>query len=219
MDVITDFVLAAAATPWVFLVLLAAIAIDGFFPPVPGEVILVAIATLAWTTGAPAFALVAVVAIIGAWIGDNIAYLIGRRVGTQPWRWMSTPAIARARERARTGLARRPAIFLITGRFIPVVRVLVNLTAGATRLPYRRFVVISAAASTAWVTLTVLIAIVAGSLVKSSPLLATGLAVAIALILGAVTDAIVSRRDRAADRELAASLERPDRELDAVACR
>ena len=42
MDVITDFVLAAAATPWVFLVLLAAIAIDGFFPPVPGEVILVA---------------------------------------------------------------------------------------------------------------------------------------------------------------------------------
>jgi hypothetical protein len=35
LDLLTDFLLAAVNSPWVYLVVFAVVVIDGFFPPVP----------------------------------------------------------------------------------------------------------------------------------------------------------------------------------------
>jgi membrane protein DedA with SNARE-associated domain len=74
-------------------VIFAVAVIDGFFPPIPSEAVLVVAAAVAASAGDFATRLLlCVVAAAGAGIGDNIAYAIGRGVGTTRFRWMRGPA-------------------------------------------------------------------------------------------------------------------------------
>ena len=77
MQAINDFALAAAGSPWVFVVVLFFTTIDGFFPPLPSESIVVAAAAL--LAGQQPWLLVplAACALAGSWLGDNMAFLIG----------------------------------------------------------------------------------------------------------------------------------------------
>ena len=84
MQAINDFILAAAGQPWVLLLVLACCLIDGFFPPIPSESVVVGLAAVAATADVPNPWLLMAVAAPGRFTGDNIAYLIGRRVGTTP---------------------------------------------------------------------------------------------------------------------------------------
>ncbi len=72
------------------------------------------------------------VAAAGAFAGDNIAYLIGRAAGTGRWAWMRGTGHS-GRSGGRAGeLRKRPASLIMVARFVPIGRVAVNLTAGAT---------------------------------------------------------------------------------------
>ena len=51
MELINEFILQATASPWLLLVMFAVAVIDGFFPPVPSETVLVAAAAVAASTG------------------------------------------------------------------------------------------------------------------------------------------------------------------------
>jgi membrane protein DedA with SNARE-associated domain len=149
-DQITPLVVELAASPLVYVVLFALCLVDGFFPPVPSESALVAIAAIAATSGQPVLAVVLIAAALGAIAGDSIAYWIGRRIGFARLARSKRPRIAAAFAFAERQMQRRSASLILTGRFIPVGRVAVNMTAGATRLSYRRFLAISAIAGLAW---------------------------------------------------------------------
>ncbi|UOE43370.1 hypothetical protein [Agromyces larvae] len=72
MDVINEFILQAAASPWLPLIMFATAVLDGFFPPIPSETVLVAAAAVAASTGSlPAVLLLGLVAAVGTVIGDN----------------------------------------------------------------------------------------------------------------------------------------------------
>ncbi len=86
----------AIASPWLYLVLFAVTIIDGFFPPIPSETVLVAAAAVTASTGEGNLLLLGAVAAIGAAIGDNIAFLIGRGLGTTRFAWMRRPRVAAA---------------------------------------------------------------------------------------------------------------------------
>jgi len=205
LDLLTDFLLAAVNSPWVYLVVFAVVVIDGFFPPVPSESIVVVAAALGVSTGTPDPVAILVLAAVGATLGDTIAYGLGRRIGVTRFRWMGGRRAADAIERAGRGLARRPASLLLVARYIPVGRVAVNMTAGATRLPFRRFWPLAVLAGACWSVYSVLIGIVAGTAFTDQPVLGAMIGVALALCLGLGIDRVVTSAGRRRER-IAASV-------------
>lgn len=202
MDIINDLFLQAAASPWLYLVMFATAVIDGFFPPIPSETVLVAAAAVAASTGETNLPLLIAVAAIGAMIGDNIAYAIGRSIGTTRFAWMRRPRIAAAFHRAQRTLMTNGAPLILGARYIPVGRVAVNMSAGALGYSWRKFLPLSLVAGTSWALYSALIGTLAGQWVKDQPLLSVAIGIAFALVLGVAIDRIVAhRRRRRAARE------------------
>jgi membrane-associated protein len=200
MDALSVFIIDAAAQWWIYPLLLALCLIDGIFPPVPSESVVVALAAIAVSAGAPNIWLVVAVAAVGAIAGDNIAYLIGRSIGADRFRWMQRPRVAAAFAWARRELDRRGALLILGARYIPVGRVAVNMTAGATGYNHRKFVLFSVVAGFSWALYSVGIGALAGQWFHDHTLLAAGLAIVLALLLGLALDhglKLVGRRHAA----------------------
>ncbi|WP_270365453.1 DedA family protein [Microbacterium algeriense] len=196
MDILNELIMQAIASPWLYLVLLAVTIIDGFFPPVPSETVLVAAAAVATSTGEGNLLLLGVVAAVGAAIGDNIAFWIGRRIGTERFAWMRRPRVAAAFAHAQRALDRRSATLILGARYIPVGRVAVNMTAGGLGFPWRRFVPLSLVAGLSWSAFSLVIGLLAGAWIKDQPLLSAGLGIVVALVIGVVIDRIAAARRR-----------------------
>jgi membrane-associated protein len=193
-DQINDFAIDLGGSEWVFLAVFAFAAIDGFFPPIPSESVVVALAAIGASTGEPHLVLLALAAGVGAFVGDNIAYRLGRVIGVERFSPDRRPRLSRAVDRARYELDRRAAILILTARYIPVGRVAVNMTAGATGFPYRRFLPLCFFAASSWSVYSVLIGVVAGSWVKEHPLIGALIAVTIAALVGFVIDHLMQRK-------------------------
>lgn len=197
MDVINELILQTVASPWLYLVLFAVTIIDGFFPPVPSETVLVAAAAVAVSAGdlwmlAP----LGLIAALGAAIGDNIAFAIGRRMGTTRFAWMRRPRIRAAFAHAERALEQRSAALILGARYIPVGRVAVNMSAGALGFAWRRFLPLSVVAGISWSALSLVIGLFAGSWIKDQPLLSAAVGIGVALIIGLVIDRVTTARRR-----------------------
>lgn len=198
---INAFILTAAASPWVLLVMFVVAVVDALFPPIPSETVLVAAAAAAAASGTLVMVpLLCLVAAIGAVLGDNLAYALGRAVGTERFAWMRRPRVAAAFARARTSLTRGGAALIIGARYVPVGRVAVAMSAGALGYPWRRFLSLTTVAAALWALYGAGIGILAGSWLGEQPLLATALGVCMAIVLGVAIDRIsaLRRRRRAA---------------------
>lgn len=193
MQEINDFILAAAGQPWVLFLVLACCLIDGFFPPIPSESVVVGLAAVAATADVPNPWLLALVAALGAFLGDNIAYLIGRGVGTNRWRWMRGRRMQRAFRWAGLELRKRPASLILVARFIPIGRVAVNLTAGATHFRHVRFVLLTVMSAILWASYSVGIGLFFGQWFEDNHLLGAVIAIICAVGLGIVVDLVISR--------------------------
>lgn len=215
MDMITQLIIDAAGSGWVYVVLAFVCMVDAFFPPVPSETVVVGLATLAAASGTPALWLVIVVAAVSAIIGDNIAYSIGRGIGTTRFAWMRRPRIAAAFEWAGRGLHHRPASLILTARYIPVGRIAVNMTAGATAFPWRRFVPLSIMAGTSWAAYSAAVGTLFGAWFHTHPLIGVVAAIICAVVVGVVVDLLMQRKssrriDRAGSPHLATTSPDPE---------
>ena len=193
MQAINDFILAAAGQPWVLFLVLACCVIDGFFPPIPSESVVVGLAAVAATADVPNPWLLIAVAALGAFTGDNTAYLIGRSVGTQRWRWMRGPRMQRAFRWAGRELRKRPASLILVARFVPIGRVAVNLTAGATHFSRPRFIGMTVLSATLWATYSVAIGLFFGQWFEHNHLLGAAIAIVCAIVLGILVDLAIAR--------------------------
>jgi membrane protein DedA with SNARE-associated domain len=141
------------------VILFVLIAAESFGSPVPGEVSLLVGAYEA-QRGHFALAAVIVVGIAAAITGDNLAYLVGRRAGR--------PLIERLLRRfhlPRSYLERMDAYYhghaaltVVIARQVSPLRGLAALSAGGTRVRWRRFFLANAAACTLWATAVTLLA-------------------------------------------------------------
>ncbi len=194
----TDWILALAASPFVYLVVALLCIIDGFFPPVPSETVVVALGAIGASSDDVSLPLVIVAGAVGALAGDSLAYLLGRKVGTDRFAWMRRPRVAKVIAWTSKGFAHRPAMLLFVARYIPVGRIAVNMTAGASKFPYRRFALIDAIAGFGWAAANVGIGALTGSFI-AQPLLAAASAVIAAMLIGVIVDriahAITRRRE------------------------
>ncbi|KHK96947.1 membrane protein [Microbacterium mangrovi] len=198
MDAINDLILQLISSPWIFLAMLVVALVDGFFPPVPSETVLVAAAAVAASTGRPNLLILGAAAAVGAAIGDNIAFAIGRSVGVQRFGWMRRPRVAHTFERAGSALETRGAGLVLGARFIPVGRVAVNVSAGALGYPWRRFAVLSVLGGASWTVYSVALGLLAGAWLKDQPLLSALVGIVLAVGLGLVVDRVLAARRRSA---------------------
>ncbi|MDP9981618.1 membrane protein DedA with SNARE-associated domain [Pseudarthrobacter oxydans] len=188
MEFINEAILHAAGQWWIYPILTIFCFIDGFVPILPSETLIVALGALSVTSGEPNMWFVMAAAAVGAIAGDNMAYLLGRHVGVERFRWMRKPKVHRALNWARYELDKRGAMLIFTARYIPVGRVAVNWIAGTTAYPRRRFVILDIFASITWVAYSAGVGIIAGNWVHEHPLLGVGIAIAFAIVLGIVID-------------------------------
>ncbi|NUS36820.1 MAG: DedA family protein [Pseudarthrobacter sp.] len=193
MQAINDFILAAAGQPWVLVLVLACCVIDGFFPPVPSESVVVGLAAVAATADVPNAGLLALVAAVGAFAGDNIAYLLGRRVGTRRWAWMRGPRMQSAFRWAGRELRKRPASLILVARFVPIGRVAVNLTAGGTHYPHLRFFALTVLSASLWASYSVAIGLFFGQWFEDNHVLGAAIAIVCAVALGILVDLAINK--------------------------
>ncbi|MFC5129665.1 DedA family protein [Paeniglutamicibacter kerguelensis] len=193
MDALSTFILSAAGHPLSYLMIFLFCAIDGFFPPVPSESLVVALASLIPSRGMPNPWLLGLMAGLGAFVGDNVAYLIGRAIGTDRFAWMRRKRLQHAFAWAGYELRLRPVSLILVARFVPIGRVAVNLVAGATRYSHRKFLILTCFSSVGWASYSVLIGVLAGQWFQEYHLLGMVVAVAVALGLGIMIDRVVAR--------------------------
>lgn len=194
MGLVTEWVALLAGSPFALPVMSLLLVIDGFFPFVPGETAVSALAAAGTTGHGPTPWLVFAIAVMATMVGDGIAFMIGRTLGLNRWRWMQRPRVAAAFIWAAGGLARRPAQFLIAAKFVPFARVAVTMTAAAGGLSIRRYLPVSFAASVTYTGYHVIIAVVAGTIFSGNPLLAVVIAIASVVVLGLIVEAVHRRR-------------------------
>ena len=197
--------LALVGSPWIFVVLYLFATIDGFFPPVPSESIVIALSAVAITEGTPNLGLIMLVAAAGAWTGDQIAYQIGTRVKVRELRLLRSPRGQAAVDWAENALANRGAAFIIAARYIPVGRVAVNMTAGAVGYNRRRFMGLTAIAAVTWGCYSAVIGIGAGAWLGDNMIVAVSVGVVGGIALGVIIDWVMRRFTHAAPEDPAAS--------------
>jgi len=219
----------AAGQPWIYPVLLVFFFIDGFATILPSETAIVGLSALSLHNGEPNLWILGGTALVGAMAGDNMAYMLGRKIGLNRWKWMRRPKVQKMFAWAQYELDKRGAVLIFTARYIPWGRVAVNYVAGQTGFRHRTFFFLDAFACVTWVCYSIGIGILAGQWVHNNPLLGVGIAVAFAVILGIVVDHVLrwwhkylekkdtEKKDHA--REAAASAEAPkaDPQRNAVA--
>jgi membrane-associated protein len=126
-------------------------ALDAIIPAVPSETLVIALGVATAGSTDPRIALLVACAAAGAFVGDNVCYLLGQRFGPAVQRrFFTTPKGKAAREWAERSLDRFGAQLIVVCRFIPGGRTAVTLTCGVTGYPRRRFVPATAAAATIW---------------------------------------------------------------------
>ncbi|MEU7853812.1 DedA family protein [Nonomuraea sp. NPDC049141] len=187
---ILDLVQQMMSSPWLYLALFALALLDGFFPVVPAETSVITAAVFA-ASGQTNLALVIVVAALGAFAGDHVSYLIGKKSG------------GRLRDRkafvwAANALAERGGMVLVVARYIPGGRTATTLTMGAVRHPLRSFTFFDAIAASSWAVYSGLIGFFGGMAFENDPIKGLLLGLGIALSITGVVEAVRWSRKRRA---------------------
>jgi membrane-associated protein len=171
-------------------------ALDAVFPVLPSETAVIALGVATAGSTDPRIALLVAAAAAGAFLGDNLSYLIGRRFGPATQRrFFSTPRGQAARTWAERSLRRFGTQLIIVCRFIPGGRTAVTLTCGLTGYPRGRFAAGTAAAAVIWALYAFFIGRLGGKAFEDAPWAGFLMAAGAAVIISALIEA--ARRIRA----------------------
>jgi membrane-associated protein len=182
-----------------YLIALVIPALDALFPVLPSETVIIAFGTATAGSADPRIALLVGCAAAGAFLGDNLCYLLGSRCGPAVQRrFFATPKGMKARAWAERSLARFGMQLIVVCRFIPGGRTAVTLTCGLTGYPRRRFTTATAVAAVIWALYSFLIGRIGGRAFEDN--LWAGLVVAFGASIAISTVIEVIRRLRARGR-------------------
>ena len=121
--------------------------------PLPGEVLIVVVAATAATTRA-SLPLVVLAAALGAFLGDNFSYWLGRRGGIRLIdRYCHVTLCSWECGAKMSSFYRRYGLLSVAmARFVPTVRALAAPVAGMTRMRWTTFLLIDALGALLWAT-------------------------------------------------------------------
>lgn len=176
-----------------YLIAFVVPALDGVLPVLPSETAIVALGVATAGSIDPHLVLLVILAACGAFVGDNVCFMIGRYFG--PWvdrRFFPSERGARRRAWAQKTLERFGARLIIVCRFIPGGRTVVTFTCGAVGYPWRRFLPVTAFSGVIWATYAFVIGRIGGTTFANQPWL--GLLLALGLVFVVSLTAEVARR-------------------------
>jgi membrane protein DedA with SNARE-associated domain len=185
-----------------YLVAFLVPALDAIFPALPGESAVIALGVATAGSADPRIALLVGCAAAGAFAGDNLSYLLGRRFGPAVQRrFFTTPKGIKARAWAERSLDRYGTQLIVVCRFIPGGRTAVTLTCGLTGYPRRRFVPATALAAVIWALYAFFIGRLGGRAFEDNPwiglVIAFGASIAVSAVIEAIRRLLARRRGRA----------------------
>jgi membrane protein DedA with SNARE-associated domain len=140
-----------ADSPISYLIAFLVPALDAIVPVLPAEALVIALGVATAGSTDPRIALLVGCAALGAFTGDNLAYLLGRRFGPfAERRFFSSEKGAERRAWAKHSLERFGVLIIIACRFIPAGRTAITLTCGLLRYSRRRFMVATGIGAVIW---------------------------------------------------------------------
>lgn len=198
-DAILHFAEELMSSWWIYPALWGFAALDGFFPAIPSETLVVTAGVFAAANGEPNLYAVIVVAAIGAFVGDHVSYALGRGAGgrlldrVRPGTKRHTAVMW-----ARRSLAERGGLVLVVARYVPGGRTAVTLTMGSVRYPLRKFSPYAGLAAVSWGLYCTLVGYIGGKAFEDNPLkgviLGIGLALAVTLVVELVRHRLRKRK-------------------------
>lgn len=193
------------AANWWFLGVIMAIAFfDSIVPVVPSETSVI-IGGVAVSTGEAPYALWMVIAVgaFGAFMGDNLAYSIGRKWAPSfERRAVRRPKFGRRLEWANDQIEDRGGLLLITARFIPGGRTVLTLSSGITRQSRTWFMRWITIAVVIWATYAAGLAYIVGKPFKDNHSLAFWVAFGTALSINVGIEIVRHFRSKRAAADL-----------------
>ena len=135
-----------------YWVLATVVALESMGIPMPGETMLVTAAVYAGTTHGLSIGLVIAAAAVGAIVGDNVGYWLGREFGYRlllrygPLLRINTPRI----KLGQYLFYRHGGKVVFFGRFIAILRAIAALLAGTNRMSWWRFLFFNATGGIVW---------------------------------------------------------------------
>lgn len=194
--------LVSEASAWAYAVVVIFAFFDAIIPIVPSETAVITAGVVA-STGGLNLPIIIGAAAIGAFLGDNTAYLIGQRFGPRARdRFFHGDKAKKRLAWAEGQLNDRGGEVIAVARFIPGGRTAVTLTAGTVRFPWRRFAFYDAIAALVWALYASLLGYFGGHAFEHSPWKGLVLAFAIAFAVGGLTELvrwILRKRSRKAN--------------------
>jgi membrane-associated protein len=180
-------------SPWLYVIVAVAVAIDGVIPVVPSEALVISLGALS-ATGEPHLAALVAAAAAGGVAGDRVAYLLGRKAGARVCRGK----LAAAKAKAEQALLRHGGAALLLGRFLPYGRTATTMMSGSVSLPMGRFGLFSLLASVCWAVYSIGLGRLGGAAFADSPLLGVAFGLLIGTTLAGAYAMIEKRREAAA---------------------
>jgi membrane-associated protein len=161
-----------SSSPWFYVIIYVIAVLDSVFPVVPSET-LVIIGGVSAGLGDLSITFVVLAAGLGAFTGDNMSYLIGRRAsGAITQRYERTEKGRRRLQTVINQIHERGGLLLITARFIPGGRTILTLSCGITRQERRWYMSWIAAAATIWALYASLLGFIGGKTFEENHTLA-----------------------------------------------
>jgi len=135
-----------------YLTVAVGIGAESMGAPLPGETILIVVASYAGATHHLSTVTVVIFAAAAAILGDNVGYWLGRRYGARVLAAADRRLGARARHlhTVQRLFGRYGAVVVVAGRFVSVVRTYAAFGAGTTRMRWEKFLVLNALGGAGW---------------------------------------------------------------------
>jgi membrane protein DedA with SNARE-associated domain len=181
LDTMFETLTDVSTSPGFYLIICSVALLDSVVPIVPSESMVI-VGGVAAGLGDLYIPLVIVIAAAGAFLGDNLSYLIGRRASAFiDRRYRRTEKGAKRLDWAHSQLEERGGPLLITARFIPGGRTLLTLTCGVTHQNQRWFTKWVGVAAVIWASYASLLGFIGGKTFKDNHAMAFGVAFGMAL--------------------------------------
>ena len=196
-------------------------ALDAVIPVLPSESVIIALGVATAGSADPRIALLVACSALGAFLGDNLSYLLGRRFGPQvEKRFFRGEKGARRRAWAERSLQRFGMQLIVVCRFFPGGRTAVTLCCGIVGYPRRRFVVATAVAGVIWASYSFFIGRLGGRAFEHTPwagfAVAFGVTIAVSVLVELIRRIVSRRRSAAASGRRPAGTAEADRSSSSV---
>lgn len=189
IDALIGFLNTLMAMPIFYPLVTVLIVLDALAPVVPSETVLNLAGAFAASQGVPNVGAVALAAIIGGVIGDNICFALGSKLINRVDALDPESKAGQAISWVRRNMNRGAGATIIVARFIPWARWVATIVLSSVRYNWFAFFFYDTIGVVVWAFLSVGVGYLGGSLFSDYPLLA----MVVGVLLGATVGFIIQR--------------------------